>query len=365
MRAITHKLLEFQMTLKKNSLNEFVVSESISNAHLGVRVCCKKYMQRLALIQTGGTIASRVDAQGQLTPSNAVDALLEELPQLRGVELEVLQPFNLPSPHITPQHMLELRDLVHQVAPHVDGVVITHGTDTLEETAFYLHLTLDTGVPVVVTGSMRHALEASWDGPGNVLAAAHVALERRSRGRGALVVFAGDIFDARTVTKTHTTTVEAFGGYPGPIGRIDFLNDSPILTYFARPEPRVAYGPSHANARVEVLYAYAGWRGEGLREALERADGVVIAALGTGNVPPGVVEIVRGSSKPVVIATRTHTGPILPLYGYEGGGQHLREAGAIAASFLNAHKARILLIVLLSLSVDRATMMAAFDSRDL
>jgi L-asparaginase len=322
-------------------------------------------MQRLALIQTGGTIASRVDAQGQLKPGNAVDSLLEELPQLRGLELEVLQPFNLPSPHVTPQHMLELRNLVHNIAPSVDGVVITHGTDTLEETAFYLHLTLNTDVPVVLTGSMRHAQEASWDGPGNVLAAAYVALEPRSRGRGALVVFAGDILDARTVTKTHTTTVEAFGGYPGPIGRIDFLNDSPVLTYFARPEPRVAYNPIHAKAKVEVLYAYAGWRGEGLREALERADGVVIAALGTGNVPPGVVEVVAGSSKPVVIATRTHTGPILPIYGYEGGGQHLREAGAIAASFLNAHKARILLIVLLSLGADRAMMIAAFDARDL
>ncbi len=322
-------------------------------------------MKRLALIQTGGTIASRIDDQGQLKPGNAVNALLEELPQLRGVELEVLQPFNLPSPHITPKHMLELRNLVHEVASRVDGVVITHGTDTLEETAFYLHLTLNTDIPVVLTGSMKHALEASWDGPGNVLAAAHVALEPRSRGRGALVVFAGDIFDARTVTKTHTTKVEAFGGYPGPIGRIDFLNDKPILTYFARPEPRVAYDPAHADAKVEVLYAYAGWRGEGLFEALTRADGVVIAALGTGNVPPGVVDIVRGSSQPVVIATRTHTGPILPMYGYEGGGQQLREAGAIAASFLNAHKARILLIVLLALGTDRASVVAAFDARDL
>ncbi len=317
-------------------------------------------MKRLAIIQTGGTIASRTDSSGLLTPANAVQELLLALPGLEQFEISVFQPFNLPSPHVTPVHMLELRDLIHNVAQSHDGIVVTHGTDTLEETAFFLHLTLLTSVPVVLTGSMRHAEEASWDGPGNVLAAAHVALEARSKNRGALVVFSGDIFDARTVTKTDTTRLEAFGGYPGPIGRVDFLSGQPIITFFARPETRVAHLLSSIASEVEIVYAYTGWRGQGLSEALARASGVVIAALGTGNVPPEVVPIIRSASKPIIIATRTHTGAILPIYGYEGGGQQLRELGAIPASFLNAHKARILLLVLVSKGASRAEIESAF-----
>lgn len=111
---------------------------------------------------------------------------------------------------------------------------------------------------------------------------------------------------------------------------------------------------------MEILTAYSGWRGEGLAEALERADGVVIAALGVGNLPPGAVPIIAATDKPVVIATRTDIGPILPIYGYEGGGKTLYAAGAIPASFLNAFKARIKLIVLLSLGYDRGGVAAAF-----
>jgi len=272
----------------------------------------------------------------------------------------VHQPFTLPSPHITPAHMHRLRELVHEVAPRVKGIVVTHGTDTLEETAFYLHLTVLTDRPVVVTGSMRHSREPSWDGPFNVWAASHVAMHPFSAGRGALVVFGGDIFDARTVTKIHTTALEAFAGYPGPIGRIDTLEGSPSLRYFARPEQRYPLDPPDATAQVEILTAYSGWHGEGLAEALERADGVVIAALGVGNLPPAVVPIIAATDKPVVIATRTDIGPILPIYGYEGGGKTLYAAGAIPASFLNAFKARIKLIVLLSLGYDRNGVAAAF-----
>ncbi|RJF72903.1 asparaginase [Deinococcus cavernae] len=308
--------------------------------------------KRLALVHTGGTIASRPNPDGPgVTPQEAPD-----LPGLSGVTVREYQPFNLPSPHITPAHMLQLSQLIEEVAPHADGVVVTHGTDTLEETAFLLHLTLPPHLPVVLTGSMRHAAEASWDGPGNLLDAAQVALYPETKGRGPLVVFGGDIFDARTVTKVHTSAVDAFGGYPGPIGRIDRVEDVAHVRYFASPEPRPTFGPKELAARVEILYAYAGWKGEGYAEAAQRADGLVIAALGTGNLPPELLplvqETVQTTQKPVVIATRTHAGPVLPVYGYAGGGATLVQAGAIPASFLNAHKARLLLMVLLSLDMD-------------
>ena len=303
---------------------------------------------RLALIHTGGTIASRPNPQGPgVTPQAA-----PHLPGMPGVQVQEYQPFNLPSPHITPAHMLQLSQLVTEVAPGVDGVVITHGTDTLEETAFFLHLTLPAHIPVVLTGSMRHADEVSWDGPGNLLDAAQVALCEDTRRRGPLVVFGGDIFDARTVTKVHTSSVDAFGGYPGPIGRIDRVGESARVYYFAMPETRPTYRPSRVDAHVEVLYAYAGWQGEGYAEAAARADGLVIAALGTGNLPPELLPLIEATKKPVVLATRTHAGPILPVYGYAGGGATLVQAGAIPASFLNAHKARLLLLLLLSLGLD-------------
>lgn len=311
---------------------------------------------RLALIHTGGTIASRPSPDGRgLTPQTP-----PELPGLEGVRVSEHQPFNLPSPHVTPAHMGQLAQLIEEVAADHDAVVVTHGTDTLEETAFFLHLCLPAAIPVVLTGSMRHAEEASWDGPGNLLDAAQVALCQETAGRGPLVVFGGDIFDARTVTKVHTSAVDAFGGYPGPIGRIDRIPAGPQVRYFATPEPRPTFRPETLSRRVEILYAYAGWQGEGYAEALERADGLVIAALGTGNLPPELLPLIEASAKPVVIATRTHAGPILPVYGYAGGGATLVAAGAIPASFLNAHKARLLLLVLLSLGHTREDVRRVF-----
>ena len=315
---------------------------------------------RLALIQTGGTIASKPDSSGDVQPSDAVNALLEGLPELRRFELEVFQPFNLPSPHITPAHMLELKVLIERVAPRFDGIVVTHGTDTLEETAFFLCLTLQTSIPVVVTGSMRHALEPSWDGPGNVWGAALTALSPKSRGRGVLVVFGGDVFDARTVTKTHTSLLHTFGGYPGPIGQVGVGADGTGVHFFAQPEQRVVLEPPHVDAQVEILYAYAGWQGEGLKEAQGRSDGIVIAALGTENLSPGAADILLSARVPVVLTTRTHAGPILPVYGYAGGGKKLLEGGAIPASFISAHKARILLLVLLSKGCSRAEILEVF-----
>jgi L-asparaginase len=315
-------------------------------------------MRRVAIINTGGTIASRPDADGNIKPDPHVNPLLPNLPGLDQFQIEQHQPFNLPGPHITLEHMQQLRFLIEEVAVRTeenrtDGIVVTHGTDTLEETAFFLHLTLRTDTPVILTGSMKHALEPSWDGPGNLWSAIQVATQPQSRGRGALVVFSGDIYDARTVTKVHTTRPDAFGGYPGPIGHVNDVNGRSVVHYFARPEPRTPLEPSHVQPKVEILTAYAGWHGEGLEAALKRADGVVIAALGTGNLPPALTAIIAAARKPVVICTRTHAGPILPVYGYEGGGKLLLEAGAIPASHLNAFKARILLIVLLALQRSR------------
>jgi len=328
--------------------------------HATLRTMTLSPAPQLALVHTGGTIASRPDPGGAGVTPQVAPTLAEQVPGLEGVHVRTYQPFTLPSPHVTPAHMLALGQLIGSLED-VDGVVVTHGTDTLEETAFFLHLTLDCPFPVVLTGSMRHSAELSGDGPGNLRDAAQVALHPHSRGRGPLVVFGGDIYDARTVTKVHTSAVDAFGGYPGPIGRIDQGPAGPALRYFAGPEGRQQYAPRQLSARVEVLYAYAGWQGEGFAEAEARADGLVIAALGTGNLPGELLPLIEATRKPVVIATRTHAGPILPVYGYAGGGATLKRAGAIPASFLNAHKARLLLLLLLSLGLDREGARQVFE----
>ena len=142
-------------------------------------------MRRLAIINTGGTIASRPDEHGLVKPDLGVNLLID-IPGLENLEIEQHQPFNLPGPHITLAHMQQIRFLIEEIAPITDGIVVTHGTDTLEETAFFLHLTLTTDTPVILTGSMKHALEPSWDGPGNLWSAIQVATHGASRGRGAL-----------------------------------------------------------------------------------------------------------------------------------------------------------------------------------
>lgn len=308
---------------------------------------------RVVVLATGGTIAGRAAAAGDnigyVAGQVDVADMLRGIDAPAGIELVGEQVAQLDSKDMDAAtwQMLALRCAAWLAPPDVVGLVVTHGTDTLEETAFLLHLLLNTATPVVLTGSMRHAAEVSWDGPANLLDAAGVALHPQSAGRGPLVVFGGDIFDARTVTKVHTTAVDAFGGYPGPIGRIDRTEDAAHVRFFATPERRRTYAPSRLDARVDILYAYAGWRGEGYAGAQAGADGIVIAALGTGNLPAELLPLIAATQQPVIIATRTHAGPVLPVYGYAGGGATLVRAGAIPASFLNAHKARILLLTLL------------------
>ena len=158
------------------------------------------------------------------------------------------------------------------------------------------------------------------------------------------------------------TTLPGFVEQGVPISRLTTVGTGGPARYFARPEQRYPLNPPDASPTVEILTAYAGWRGEGMAEALERSDGVVIAALGAGNLPPHLVPIIAETTKPVILATRTDIGPILPIYGYQGGGKTLYAAGAIPASFLNAFKARIKLIVLLALGYDREQVAAAFTA---
>src|SRR4051812_27721461 len=177
------------------------------------------------LLFTGGTISMHRDAAaGGNLPTHGGEALVEFS---RG--LETISPYRIenwamvPACHLGPDRLWALRQRVQEIAEsgEVRGIVITHGTDTIEETAYLLDRTLDPKIPVAITGAMRTSSDEEWDGPGNLLAAATVASSSSSSGRGVMVVFAGKVFAGRTVVKFHATDPNAFAApYAGPTGRV-------------------------------------------------------------------------------------------------------------------------------------------------
>lgn len=184
-------------------------------------------MKKIIAVTTGGTIAMKLDPKtGGLVPAVSGEDLLAAVPALQSVaKIEVVEESNVPSGHITPQMMFDLAKTIDKLAqrPDVDGFVVTHGTDTLEETAYMLDMTLHTEKPVCVTGAMRGASDTSWDGPGNILAAVKTAASDDAVGQGVLVVLNDVIHAAREVTKTHSVNTDTFQSpWWGPIGHVYF-----------------------------------------------------------------------------------------------------------------------------------------------
>ncbi|WP_225048138.1 asparaginase [Lacticaseibacillus kribbianus] len=305
-------------------------------------------MKHILALHTGGTIAMTADSAGNVAPG-AHNALLAQDAVLDGIEVTSEEIFNLPSPHVTPERMLELSRRIRTAeAAGIDGVVVTHGTDTLEETAYFLDLTLDATVPVVVTGAMRSANEVGSDGRYNYLSAIRTAASAGARHKGCLVVMNDEIHTARFVTKTHTTNVATFRTPTfGPIGLVTKTG----AVFFQELINQAACPIDHVVDRVFLLKAYAGMDATLLDALPQDTAGLVIEALGAGNLPPatlpGLARLLdRGV--PVVLVSRCFNGVAEAVYDYEGGGVNLAKAGVIFCQGLNGQKARIKLIVGLS-----------------
>ena len=314
---------------------------------------------------TGGTISMRVDpATGAAVPALSGQEIVARVPGVEAVARLTLEDYaRLPGPHVTPFWMWRLKERVAEVLadPAVDAVVLTHGTDTLEETAYLLDLTLDSPKPVVFCGAMRTVSQPGWDGPANLLAAVRTAVDPGARGRGVLVALGGEVHAAAEATKRHAQDVKAFHSPDGPLAMVDGASVAWRRTDVRRPRL-----PATRLVPEEDLHTMAAGVDDALlRASLARgARGLVIQATGAGNVPPAAMPGVRAAlaaGVPVVLATRCASGRVTPAYGYEGGGQMLRELGVIFAGELPGAKARIKLMVALGASSDVAAVRAAFE----
>ena len=319
------------------------------------------------VIATGGTIAMKIDpVKNAPVPALSGDDLLASVPELVTVaRVRVESPFNIPSDYMDPSRWITVQRYVVKALANdeVAGVVITHGTDTMEETAYFLDLTVSGEKPVVLVGAQRNASERNFDGPGNLLNAVRLCVSSEARGRGVMIAMNGQINAAREATKTHTSAIETFKS--GDFGFLGLVDQDRVV--FARSPTRRQHialkgGPL---PRVDIVPMYAGADGALLRAAVAAgAKGVVVQALGWGNVNVPLYEAITeavGRGVVVVISTRAPNGRVLPVYGFEGGGKTLMEAGAVFADDLSPQKARILLMLALQETAKPAEIQELFD----
>jgi L-asparaginase len=248
---------------------------------------------------------------------------------------------------MTIERMWELRAaILEAIQGGAAGIVVTHGTDTIEETVYLLDRSLPADVPVAVTGAMRNSSELSWDGPANLMAALQVAAAPEARGRGAMVVMDERVVQGAEVVKTHT---EEFGTFQSPNwGPLGIVDKSQVLFYReSRRKPMLA--PAIPATPVDLVKVVAGMDSRLIEASLDTgARGIVLEALGRGNVPPAVLPGVRrwmDAGKPLVVTSRSLRGRVLDTYAYLGGGHELREMGVIFADHLTGQQARIELML--------------------
>jgi L-asparaginase len=322
----------------------------------------------VVLFATGGTIAMKVDPVKRAPlPALSGEDLLATVPDIaKFARVEVTNVANVPSGYMDPALWSALTRQVRTALarPDVAGAVVSHGTDTLEETAYWLDLTVDSDKPIVLIGAQRNASEPDFDGPRNLLSAVRIAVDPQSRGKGALIALNDRINAARAATKTHTSNVETFkSGDAGFLGEVD----SDRVVYWRSPSRRQHIALSAERMPyVEIVAMYGGADGYLVEAAVAHgARGIVIQSLGMGNVNmPMHAAIKQAVAKgvAVVISTRVPNGRVLPHYGYEGGGQTLAAVGAVMGDDLSPQKARILLMLLLQSGVTgQKDLQAAFD----
>jgi L-asparaginase len=314
-------------------------------------------MSRLALVATGGTIACTLDDTGRAVKTLRAADLLARAAAPEGttaVDFGLLSSWDLTLPAV-----LEVARLVERLLADHDGVVVTHGTDTLEETAALLALTVRSPGAVVVTGAMRAGNEPGSDGAANVRAALTVAADPGAADRGALVVFADEVYAGTSVTKRHSAALQAFGAPVG--GPVGVVHGGRVTWLAAAGRPR-GYDVGAVDADVPLLVAAAGAPVRVVEAALDGADGLVVAGVGLGHVPSSWMPVLGDAvarGLPVVRASRTHAGPVGGAYAGPGGDVDAEERGLLSAGLRTPYVARIELVCALGAGADPAEVFAS------
>jgi len=302
---------------------------------------------------------------GGAIPYYVGEQILEKIPEAKKLaNIECYDFGKYPGPHITPELMFELSSKVKQFLKgnKYRGIIITHGTDTLEETAYLLDLTINSEVPIVLTGSMKNSSEPDWDGPKNLLDSINICKSPNARNLGVLVCLDGDINAASEVTKTYTEEIDSFHSLD--FGALGFVqNERVIINRLPRKLETISANKIIPN--VDMLTVYAGMTDKFFRYSADSGvEGIVVEALGVGNVPPAAFEGIKyavDKKIPVVLVSRCPAGETLDIYGYQGAGKHLHNIGVIFTDYLNGQKARIKLMLALGMSKDHEELRKMFE----
>ncbi|MGH3827896.1 MAG: asparaginase [Pseudonocardiaceae bacterium] len=324
-------------------------------------------LRTVSVFSLGGTIAmtNSADKSAGVAPTLGAAAQLATIPGLSELNLKITAHSfrGLPGSSLGFDDLSQLVAAVRtELDSGADGVVITQGTDTIEETAYFLDLTVDRAGPVVVTGAMRNPTLAGADGPGNLLSAVQAAASTRLTGAGCVVLMADEIHAAKHVHKTHSTSLRAFTSPDtGPIGRM--VEGYPHL--WARPTVAPTYPTPTRDVRIGLITACVGDDAELLHRLHNGFDGLVIAGFGVGHVPEAFVGPLTELAvrMPIVLASRTGAGPILcGTYGFPGSERDMQARGLINSGFLGPFKAKVLLHVLVATDAAHHEIVAAFDA---
>ena len=323
-------------------------------------------LPHVVIVTTGGTVAMKLDEKtGALVPAVSGKDLIEAVPGLGKIATIETQEFiNIDSSQMVPKIWRDLSEKVDSILAREDvtGVVITHGTDTMEEGVFFLQSTLKSKKTVAFVGAQRSASDLSADGPANIYDAVMTVVSPESKGWGAVLVMDQYVNGARYVQKSHTTNPHTF--MSGQYGYLGYVTNNKLMKFNDVIKTSKVDLPKTL-VKVPLFTTFPGDDGSSIKHAVDDgAKGIAVAGLGAGNVSKEVFEAVKyalSKNVPVVIGTRVYEGGVYPMYGSEGGGSTLIKAGAILSKDLALNKARLLLLLGISNGLKGEALSKLFD----
>ncbi|GGI39874.1 asparaginase [Mammaliicoccus stepanovicii] len=321
-------------------------------------------MKRILVLHTGGTISMSEDKDTGKVETNSEHPMHKHQAFIKSLgDITEINPFQIPSPHMNNHYIIKLKEIITESIQQdkYDAFVITHGTDTLEETAYLLDLTIDTKLPIILTGAMRSSNEIGSDGLYNYISALKVASSDEAQNKGVMVVFNDEIHTAKNVTKTHTSNTSTFQSPNyGPIGSVTKTH----VLFHHQPFESTKYPHINPEIKIGIVKAHMDLSSDILQFFVEQNyDGLIIEALGQGNLPPTALKGINAlmdANIPVVMVSRSFNGIVGGIYAYEGGGYQLQEMGIILSNGLNGQKARLKLLVGLSNDLSKEKLVEYF-----